>query len=216
VAKVVRRVLVPADHLVERAGEEGGGERARDVDGVGEVVGCRAGVDLVEEPHPLLGEGERADRFLLKRRRTRSQGLSGQRAGGSFRQGSHDPTASHGGGPAGYCPPPSRWRDTPQRLRPAQVESAVRSRDLQVLNLTLSRGLPARLPIRQTGCRINLREERRSCALKSAFPGLTLSGLRVHSAMPSVGYALGAPASACISPRELAPPAFEKRRISRC
>ena len=90
--------LVPADHLVERAGEEGGGERARDVDGVEEVVGCRAGVDLVEEPHPLLGEGERADRFLLKRRHTRSHGLSGQRAGGSFRQGSHDQTASHGGG----------------------------------------------------------------------------------------------------------------------
>src|SRR5215213_552879 len=65
---------------------------------VEEVAGCRAGVDLDEEPHPLLGEGERADRFLLKRRHTRTHGLSGQRAGGSFRQGSHDQTASHGGG----------------------------------------------------------------------------------------------------------------------
>ncbi len=90
--------LVPADHLVERAGEEGGGERARNVDGVEKVAGCRAGVDLVEEPRPLLGEGERADRFLLKRHHTRSHGLPGQRAGGSFRQGFHDPTASHGGG----------------------------------------------------------------------------------------------------------------------
>ena len=61
---------MPAGHLVERAGEEGGGERARDVDGVEEVAGGCAGVDLVEEPHPLLGEGERADRFLLKRRHT--------------------------------------------------------------------------------------------------------------------------------------------------
>ena len=101
--------LVPADHLVERAGEEGGGERARDVDGVEEVAGCRAGVDLVEEPHSLLGEGERADRFLLKRRHTRAHGLSGQRAGRSFRQGFHDQRASHGGGPAGYCPPPRSW-----------------------------------------------------------------------------------------------------------
>jgi organic radical activating enzyme len=31
---------------------------------------------------------------------------------------------------------------TPQRLRPAQVEPAIRSRDLQVLNLTLSGGEP--------------------------------------------------------------------------
>src|SRR3954451_15670138 len=99
--------LVPTDDLVERAGEEGGGERARNVDGVEEVAGCRAGVDLVEEPHPFLGEGERADRFLLKRRHSRSHGLSGQRAGGSFRQGFHDQRASHGGGPAGYCPSPS-------------------------------------------------------------------------------------------------------------
>jgi hypothetical protein len=66
----------------------------------------------------------------------------------------------------------------------------------------LSSGSTARPPIRQTGCRISLREERRSCALKSAFSGPYTFGLRVHSAMPSVGYALGAPASACISPRE--------------
>ncbi len=88
--------LVPADHLVERAGEEGGGERACEIDGVEEVAGCRAGVDLVEEPHPLLGKGERA-----------THGGSRQQVGGAFRRGSHDPTASHGGGPAGYCPPPS-------------------------------------------------------------------------------------------------------------
>jgi organic radical activating enzyme len=53
--------------------------------------------------------------------------------------------------PAGYCPPPSRWRDTPQRLRPAQVEPAVRSRDLQVLNLALSGGEPLAHPFLPPG-----------------------------------------------------------------
>ena len=107
------QVLVPADHLVERAGEEGGVERARDGDGVEEVVGRRAGVDLVEEPHPLLGEGERGGPFLpVTPGRTVCRGSA--QVGCSARVSM---TNSFAWG--------RRWvKDTPQRLRPAQVESA--------------------------------------------------------------------------------------------
>src|SRR5439155_16925931 len=49
--------LVAADDLVEGAVEGRAVERAFEPDGGGDVVAGAAGIDLVEEPEPLLGEG---------------------------------------------------------------------------------------------------------------------------------------------------------------
>src|SRR5438105_4744883 len=70
---------------------------------------AQAGAEAVGDP--LLDEGERADRFLLKRRYTRSHGLSGQRAGRSF--GSE----SAGTYTGTYTGPGSEWRTRPPRSR---------------------------------------------------------------------------------------------------
>ena len=51
--------LVAADELVQAAAEDRDRERPRDLDAVEQVVDRRPRIELVEEPHPLLGEGER-------------------------------------------------------------------------------------------------------------------------------------------------------------
>ncbi len=51
--------LVAADHLAEGAPQRPGVHPAAQPEEVGEVVGGIAGLQLVQEPEPLLGEGQR-------------------------------------------------------------------------------------------------------------------------------------------------------------
>ncbi len=51
--------LVAADQLVEAAAEDRDRQRPLHLDAVEQVVDRRPRIELVEEPHPLLGEGER-------------------------------------------------------------------------------------------------------------------------------------------------------------
>ena len=54
--------LVPADDLRQRPGEGGGIERPREADRARDVIGRVSGLEAVEEPEPLLAEGERERR----------------------------------------------------------------------------------------------------------------------------------------------------------
>ncbi len=60
---------VAADDLVDGGGERRQVEAAAEADRGRDVVGRRAGVEPVEEPQPLLGEGERRHHLLSGRRR---------------------------------------------------------------------------------------------------------------------------------------------------
>src|SRR6185369_14550837 len=51
--------LVSRDQGGEPGGEGGEGEVPRELEGRSDVVGRRAGIELVEEPEPFLGKGER-------------------------------------------------------------------------------------------------------------------------------------------------------------
>src|SRR6266545_1840987 len=112
-------LVVDVDRLLEdvagaqvgRAGEELQLSRTAFVEaGIDSYAHCRHGraADVIHAYDSLQESWSRVHDRNYPLSSTRSHGLSGQRAGGSFRQGSHDPTASHGGGPAGYCPPPDR------------------------------------------------------------------------------------------------------------
>ena len=57
--------LVTLDDGVERAGEGAEGERAAQAQGERDVVGRGEGLQLVEHPQALLGEGERQQRRPL-------------------------------------------------------------------------------------------------------------------------------------------------------
>ncbi len=66
--------LVAARHLPQAAAQGGDVQRAAEADGGGHVVGRRARLELLQEPEPLLGEGERqiaAARHRHERRRFR-------------------------------------------------------------------------------------------------------------------------------------------------
>ena len=118
--------LVAAHHLGEAAPEGVQVEPAPQPHGGGDVVGRAAGLELVQEPEPLLGEGERR---IVRRhpRPQRRRGLAagpgldpaGQaRHGGALEQGAHRQLHAQG------LPHPRHHPRGEQRV-PAQAEEVV-------------------------------------------------------------------------------------------